>query len=168
MGEPLKYILDTSCITQAFRTYYSFDIAPSFWKFLNNQFEKGIITTNDKVFEELKRGKDELYEWAKANVKEKMLMTNNDSEILKHYAHLMQWSDNQTGYNRSARNLFAEFENADAWVISCAMKDSLIVVSQEVSASTSKTVIKIPDVCAAFSIKHIDIFKFLKEIGFQM
>jgi len=81
MGEPLKYILDTSCITQAFRTYYSFDIAPSFWKFLNNQFEKGIITTNDKVFEELKRGKDELYEWAKANVKEKMLMTNNDSEI---------------------------------------------------------------------------------------
>ncbi len=169
MANKLQYIIDTSSLTQAFRTYYSFEIAPSFWDFLETQFGNGSITTNDKVFEEIKLGKDKLFEWiARPNLKSKLINTKNETKIIRHYAHLMQWADSQTQYKSSAKERFAEFNNADAWVIACGLEYDLTIVSMEVTAPQSKREIKIPDVCEAFSINHIDTFTFLSELGFKM
>jgi hypothetical protein len=44
----------------------------------------------------------------------------------------------------------------------------LIVVSQETSSPLAMSRIFIPDVCNAFSIKHINTFEFLEEVGFKM
>lgn len=169
MPSKLKYILDTSCLTQAYRTYYSFDIAPSFWKFLEEQFSNGIITTNDKVFEEVKKGKDALYDWMRNDiVKNNIFDTKTDAGVLGHYAHLMDWSNSQSQYKQRAKDQFALYENADPWVISCALDADLKIVSQEVSAPQSKINIKVPDVCKEFSVIHIDTFAFLAELGFRM
>lgn len=163
-----KYILDTSCFTQAFRTYYSFEIAPSFWNFIDKKFGEGIIVTNEKVYKEIEKGKDELFEWMKnGNVKNRLLNTKTNNGVLTNYAYLMQWSEG-TEYKTTAKQEFAQYSNADAWVISCALEFDLQIVSQEVSAPESKRRIKIPDVCTEFSINHLDTFSFLKEIGFRM
>lgn len=56
---PLRYVLDTSLFTQAKRSYYAFDIARSFWQHLVKSANQGIITSIDKVYDEIERGKDE-------------------------------------------------------------------------------------------------------------
>lgn len=169
MPEKPLYILDTSCLTQAYRSYYSFTIAPSFWNFLEDQFKKGIIITNDKVFEEIKLGKDALHDWMRKDVvKDHIIDTKSDGDIFRHYPSLMDWGNSQTQYKQRAKDQFASYENADPWIICCAMNTPLKIVSQEVSAPLSQTSIKIPDVCKAFNIKHLDTFGFLAERGFHM
>ena len=169
MADKLKYIIDTSSLTQAYRTYYSFDIAPSFWNFLETQFQNGIITSNDKVFDEIKLGKDKLYDWMKVqNIKTMLINTKSEIGLIAHYAHLMQWAEKQSQYKPAAKERFAAFENADPWIIACGLQHELTIVSMEVAAPLSKSAIKIPDVCNAFSINHIDTFSFLNEIGFKM
>lgn len=169
MPTPIKYIIDTSSLTQAYRTYYSFDIAPSFWSFLASQFTNAGLASIDKVYEELKLGKDALYGWLAApNLKGLLIDTKSDADILAHYIHLMQWADAQSQYKQLAKERFAAFENADPWIIATAMAHQATVVSMEVSAPAAQSAIKIPDVCAAMGIRHIDSFSFLQETGFSM
>lgn len=165
----LKYIIDTSSLTQAFRTYYSFAIAPSFWNFLETQFEEGVIASNDKVYEEIKLGKDMLFDWiARPNIKSKLINTKASTGLIRHYSDLMRWAGGHTQYKSLAVERFAAFTNADAWIIACGLEYQLTIVSMEAQAPLSKSEIKIPDVCKAFSIHHIDTFSYLNEVGFKM
>jgi hypothetical protein len=54
------YIIDTSCLTQAHRVYYPYDIAPSFWDFMKQKFANGSFIYTNKVAYEIARGKDDL------------------------------------------------------------------------------------------------------------
>src|SRR5665647_817244 len=104
MVDKLKYIIDTSSLTQAYRAYYSFEIAPTFWKFLETQFQNGIITSNDKVYEEIKLGKDKLYDWIKGpNIKTTLINTKSEIALIAHYSHLMQWAEDQSQFKSAAK-----------------------------------------------------------------
>jgi hypothetical protein len=163
------YLVDTSCFTQAYRQYYSFDIAPSFWEFLRKSFENGLLLCNDKVYDEIQRGSDDLAVWLKTEVKKDAFIdTKSDIQILEHYGLLMHWANDHPNYNPIAKADFAAYENADAWVVATAIENRLIVISQEISAPDSKRIIKLPDVCKQFNIKHIDTFSFLRKAGFSM
>ena len=163
------YLVDTSCLTQAYRQYYSFDIAPSFWDFLCKSFENGLLKCNDKVYDEIQRGGDELADWLKTKVnKDAFVDTKSDAEVLENYGLLMNWANDHPNYNHIAKADFATYENADAWVAATAMENGLVVISQEISASDAKRTIKLPDVCKQFKIRHVDSFTFLREAGFRM
>ena len=54
------YIIDTSCLTQAHRVYYPYDIAPSFWDFMKQKFLDGSFIYTNKVADEIERGKLDL------------------------------------------------------------------------------------------------------------
>ncbi|KQS26657.1 DUF4411 family protein [Dyadobacter sp. Leaf189] len=165
----MKYVIDTSSFTQAHRAYYSFKIAPTFWNFLDEQFKCKTITSIDKVYDEIKRGKDKLYEWICLDgIKSNLIDTKKEPGILQHYGNLMQWANGIERLKQNARDEFATFENADPWIVCCAMHYELIVVSQETLSPFSKSRIFIPDVCEAFSIRHINTFEFLEDIGFKM
>ena len=164
-----QYIFDTSSLTQAFRMYYSFDIAPSFWEFLKQQFNGSLIASNDKVYDEIMKGNDDLAAWLKTEVgKSNFIDTKTEPGILNHYGNLMNWAATHTVYNNNATADFADFENADPWIIACAMDKELTVVSQEVSAPLSQRIIKLPDACIHFDVRHIDTFTFLRETNFKM
>lgn len=161
--------MDTSCLTQAYRQYYSFDIAPSFWDFLRKSFENGLLKCNDKVHDEIQKGGDDLADWLKTVVnKDAFVDTKSDATVLEHYGLLMNWANDHPNYNPIAKADFAAYENADAWVVATAMENGLVVISQEISAPDAKRTIKLPDVCKQFNIKHVDTFTFLREAGFRM
>lgn len=163
------YIIDTSSLTQAYRTYYSFDITPSFWDFLKQEFNSGRLISNDKVYDEIMWGNDDLTVWVRSLInKAAFVDTKNEAGVLSEYSALMNWAANHTIYNQSAKNQFANFDNADAWVVACAEDKGITVVSQEVSAPLAQRAIKIPDVCNHFNIRHLDTFSFLREVGFKM
>jgi len=169
MSASPTYLVDTSCLTQAYRQYYSFDIAPSFWDFLRKSFENGLLKCNDKVYDEIQRGGDDLADWLKTEVnKDAFVDTKSDAALLEHYGLLMNWANDHPNYNHIARADFAAYENADPWIVATAMEKGLIVISQEISAPDAKRSIKLPDICKQFNIRHIDTFSFLREAGFRM
>lgn len=74
-----KYILDSNVFIEAHRRYYSFDIAPSFWKFLMDNAKANKLISIDRVYTELTKGKDQLAEWIKREFSFAFIETNSDN-----------------------------------------------------------------------------------------
>lgn len=164
-----RYILDTSLFTQAKRSYYAFDIAQSFWTYLVRLANQGTITSIDKVYDEIERGKDDLYIWVQQNLPSQIFCdTDNSPDLLINYQQLISWSSSNTQFTSNAKAEFAQYYEADAWVVAFAISNKLTVVSQETFNANIKRKIPIPNVCHAFNVRHIDTFTFLREHGFSM
>lgn len=104
-----KYILDTSLFIQAKRSYYAFDIARSFWDYLVQLANQGIITSIDKVYDEIERGKDDLYEWAQQKLPSQFFCdTDNSPGLLINYQQLICWSSSNTQFTSNAKAEFAQ------------------------------------------------------------
>ena len=58
------YLLDANIFIQASRMNYSFDIFPGFWEWLDNEQNKGVLSSIIPIGQELKNGNDFLSEWA--------------------------------------------------------------------------------------------------------
>jgi hypothetical protein len=168
MAEPI-YIIDTSCLTQAHRVYYPFDIAPSFWDFMKQQITAGTFIMTNKVYDEIARGKDDLTNWTDTQLPPTIILDcHADANIMAHYGNIMTWGNSHSQYMPLAKTEFSDFDNADPFVVATAMEKTAIVVSQEISAPASKKNIKLPDVCNQFGISHFDTFTMLRTFGFTM
>lgn len=165
--EGTKYILDSNVFIEAHRRYYSFDIAPGFWKFLIDNAKENILLSIDRVYVELTKGKDELAKWIEKEFGFAFIKTNTDSKILTKYAELMKWANSQTQYSQNAVDEFAQVENADPWIIATAIANKYTIVTHEVLDSSIKKKIPIPNVCQDFSVNYIDTFKLLRELDFK-
>ncbi len=163
------YIIDTSCLIQAHRQYYPFDIAPSFWDFLEQEFKKGNFILINKVQEEILRGKDKVSDFVQLRLPASCLLDcHSDQQIMNNYGEIMAWGNSNPRYNPQAKRDFAEFEHADPFLVATAMTISGTVVSQEVSDPLTKRIIKLPDVCTQFNVPHCDTFTLLRRFGFRM
>lgn len=169
MPATTAYIIDTSCLTQAHRVYYPFDIAPSFWDFMKLHFTNGNFVFTNKVAFEIARGNDALTSWAKDQIPTSAeLDCHADANIMAHYGNIMSWGNAHSQYSPLAKADFADFDNADPFAVATALEKSVIVVSQEISAPLSRKNIKLPDVCSQFGIHHLDTFTLLRTFGFTM
>lgn len=163
------YIIDTSCLTQAHRIYYPYDIAPSFWDFMKQHIISGDFILINKVEDEIAKGKDALTNWMQTQIPSSLIVDcHADPNIIAHYASIMIWGNNHAQYSVLAKNEFSEFDNADPFIVATALAKSAVAVSQEASAPAAKKSIKLPDVCAQFSVPHIDTFTLLRTFGFTM
>jgi len=66
MSSNRKFVMDTNVFIEAYKRYYSFDIAPSFWNALVQHAENGHIISIDRVKQEMNsfHKEDELSKWA--------------------------------------------------------------------------------------------------------
>lgn len=163
----LVFLLDTSVFIQAARSFYSFDIVPSFWESLLRHAEKGEVVSIDRVKDEIDRGDDQLKQWFNAHFAP-FIQSTHEKDIVRHYREMIQWAEGQSQYERAAKSQFADARNADAWVVAFAKARNLIVVTQEASAPQSKTSIKIPDVCRAHQITSIDVFELMRRLNIRI
>lgn len=168
-GIATRYLIDTSCLVQAFRAYYPFDIFPGLWDFFKKKINGGNIILIEKVANEINRGNDELKDWMNDEINTSLILNvTSDVEILSNYAALMQWADKNAHYLPQAKADFAEFELADPWLVATAISKNLVLVSQEIAAPASKKIIKLPDVCQQFDIKHITTIDLLRTFKFSI
>ena len=107
MSAPV-FIIDTSCLTQAHRVYYPFDIAPSFWGFMQQHFTDGDFIITNKVVDEIKKGKDELTNWVQSYLLSKEFDCHTDANIMAHYGRIMSWGNNHRQYNSLAKQEFSD------------------------------------------------------------
>lgn len=118
----------------------------------------GSLIAPEEVLEELKRGGDDLYEWARNKngffVPHDVDIQNLVSTILAHPEH------SKLLYTQTATTLAI----ADPFVIATAKVHSCTVISNEtlmLSPSPKKT--KIPNVCADMGVEHISLKEFIQR-----
>lgn len=160
------YVLDTSVLVQAQKTYYAMDIVPAFWTALRTLHDAGTVICVDRVLDEIKGYSDPeepLTRWALDDMPAAAFPSTSTPAAVLHYSRLIAWVQSETRFGTAALDKFAR--SADGWVVAHAAANGLTVVSMEVSAPLSKTDARIPDVCAAHGVPHIDTYTMLRATG---
>jgi hypothetical protein len=156
----LKYCLDTSALTTAWRYHYPPAVFPALWRDIEHCITKGELIAPDEVLGELEEGGDELYDWAvnRPNlfVPPNALIQKEVSRILAHPEHV------KLLYSKHATSRVI----ADPFVIATAKIHDCSVVSAEVfQAGYSPNKTKIPNVCSDMGIEHLSVIEFIYERG---
>lgn len=158
------YVLDANVFIEAARRYYAFDIAPGFWHSLVEHARDGHLRSIDRVRDELERGQDELWKWAKEQFHARFFSTN-DVSVTRHYGRIIQWASGEQQFSAAAKSVFAATDNADAWLVAYAMEENAVVVTHEGAKEDVKRRIPIPNVCEAFKVHYVDTFQMLRQLG---
>lgn len=160
------YIVDTNFFIQAHRETYPLDVAYSFWNKVKDLAVEGKIISIDKVKDELFDKNDALECWCKAHLPEGFF--KDTSDILDDYQRVVGWAVSKSShYSQNALNEFLAADEADAFLVSYALKDivSRTIVTQEVSRPEQKNKIKIPEPCLFFNVRFIRAMDMFRELG---
>lgn len=160
-----KYLLDTNVFLQAKFLFYRFDFCRGFWHWLESAHSAGLIFSVKKVKKELQQGdKDDLARlWAEAMPDSFFLDDVSDADVMLKYGNVISWSTSHTQYNQAAKDEFANFDIADAFLVAAALKHGFKIVSQEKHSPDSKKKIFLPDAARAMGVDSILIFDLLSK-----
>ena len=103
-----KFLLDANIFIEAYRRYYSFDIAPAFWSALKQNAEADLLVSIDRIYDEINHydDDDELKRWANSEFRSWFISTDNE-EVFKAYREVIEWVMGQTQFTEPAK---AEFD----------------------------------------------------------
>ena len=164
MSSKSLYLLDTNILIEAYKRYYAFDIAPSFWRLIKEHAEAGQIISIDRVLNELTTfpDQDALKTWAVSEFNRWFVSTDND-EVISSYRDIINWAVSQTQYTDAAKAEFASI--ADSWLIAAAKTYNCILVTHELYDANIKRKIPIPNVCRNFNIPYMNTFEMLRSLN---
>lgn len=154
------YWLDSDSLITPKNGPYGFDIAPGFWRLLEEQALVGVVRSPMFVYHELvDESDDELANWAKQQ-RESGLFVEPDEAV---QTTMRSIADHvQRNYDQTNAQLF--LDGADPWVVAHVKTHGGKVVTFEKGASKSKKV-KIPDVCDHFGVECIDSYGMVRSLG---
>lgn len=147
-----KYCLDTSSIIVLRQSYpKDIQIFGELHKVVHQLLISGKVVIVDLVLEELKAKEPELYSFTKSSLPKERL-AKFDTYILETQRIIRSYYDGK----RKSHKL-----KADPHVISCAKKDGLIVVTEELNSDETK----IPNVCIKEGVKYMNFLDLIREQG---
>ena len=152
-----RYLLDTNVFIQARNLHHGFDFCPAFWDWLIAQSLAQVVSSIDKVADELLAGDDDLADWAKVRGADFFLPP--DSPVVPALSRVSAWAKGQT-YERAAIATF--FQVADYWLVARALAHSCTVVTHEVPSDSIRK-IKIPNACIGLTIACISPYEMLRR-----
>ena len=169
-----KYLIDSNSLRSPYRTFYQFDLVPSFWKWFKKTYDQSIYLV-DKVRDELchaKKNKDDLQIWVEENclAKGKIILPNSDSIVLNEYATVLNYVAESPFYKQKSYDEWAAFEKADPWLIALAKAYDYTIVTMEErnlnlnSKNPTSKEPRIPDVCAALGVECINLYDLMREV----
>ena len=85
------FLIDANALITPYRLYYAFDIAPSFWEKLANEFNNRRIVLLDKVRDELLKGEDDLTNWIKKNEEIISVCDYKTESVIANYQSVLQY-----------------------------------------------------------------------------
>lgn len=160
-SEKLIYCIDANILIQAWQSYYSPKVCPTYWEVLNELGKRGVIFIPEVVYEEIEKGEDDLYEWLK---KSDIPIKKIDGTVTNCLKDIYATNPNHK-YLVSSNGIHSK---ADPWVIAHAIKENAIVVTKEKKDYIKKqTKIKIPHVCENMNVKWIDDFEFIQDLNLK-
>lgn len=160
---PETYVLDANVFIQAKRRFYPFDICPGYWAALCWYGAAGRLCSVDKVRDELERGGDNLWDWARDSFGEQGFLNTN--EAAQPYAEMVAWVLAQTQFSLAAKAEYATV--ADGWLAAHAKMRGKVVVTLEEFDPNAKRKVPLVNVCRAFDVQTISPFEMLRRLGVQ-
>jgi len=159
------FVLDANVFISAYRSYYSFDIVPSFWSNLLTLADQAEICSVDKIQQEIvnprEKKPDQLHEWSSNNFGKYFNRTDAQA-VFNNYGKIQQWANDSDHFTDAAKDEFAR--NADSWLIAYAMANNCTIVTHETYRPDAKRRIFIPVVCEAFKVDYMDTFEMLRKL----
>ena len=154
----MAYLLDANSLIQAKDEYYSFDLCPGFWDWLDQQNAMGNMFSVKAVQDELVAGNDELAQWAKDRQAGFFLpVDERTSGAMTAVSGLVQAGD----YRDDAKRKF--LTGADPWLVAHALAHSHTVVTLEVHVDGQKNKVKIPTVFRALNVPCVQTLNMLRS-----
>ncbi len=163
MSSTSSYLIDSDVLITAKNQYYAFPICPVFWDSILHGHSLGCIYSIDQVKLELLRGRsdDDLVQWINRSVPAGFFLGSDNDEVVTAFIRVMHWVTRRTQYHDEAKVKFAR--GADGWLVAHGVTSGKTVVTNEQPRPESRKVIKLPDVCNAFSVN----FDMLHTLGVQ-
>lgn len=154
------YLLDSNVFIEAKNRYYSFDLCPGFWEWVDKEHGNGTVCSISHVKDELLAGGDDLSDWARSRPSSFWLEV--DSTVVPSMTTVSQMVD---GFIEFQPNAKAEFLRvADYFLVAHAHASNHTIVTHEVASNSAKR-IKIPNVCRDLSVPVMPPFQMLKTEG---
>lgn len=161
MTESPKFIVDSNILIESKRIDYGFDICPGFWELLEKGFAGGLIISHNKVYRELKEGRDDLWDWVSHLPRACFPKESNDEFVV--YRRLCDWVRGGD-FKQSAIDRFCESDYADPWICAKAKVEGLTLVTQEVSEPNSRKDVKLPDACISIGVPYCNKYEMLRAL----
>jgi len=166
------FLVDANTFISPYRLYYPFDLAPKFWRDLEDKIIDGSIVVLDKVFDELNAGGDDLSDWL-SNISPYTKLTHKSPEIIAIYSDILTHMQTSGLYTQKALMEWSDNRIADPWLVACAKANSFTVVTFEASnANLNKqspsSRPKIPDVCKEFGVAYINLFDMMRALSINV
>jgi hypothetical protein len=163
------FIIDSNILIEPYKTYYSFEFAPEFWSFIEQNILIKKIMLLDIVFDEIAAGTDELSIWIK-NMNG--LETIDHKNYIAQYADILNFIQISGFYKIEALHTWSMPTVADPFLIAAAIANQYTVITGErpnngLNKTNPSSRVKIPDICSQFNVKWKDLFYMLRQLGFR-
>ncbi|PIT50989.1 DUF4411 family protein [Snodgrassella alvi] len=158
----VKFLIDTNVFIQAKNFHYQFCFCEKFWNLILDLHERNILYSVKSVFYELTKNnnKDELVNWVTNNIPESFWL-DHDKAASK-YIEVINWAHSQK-FKEKAISDFADYDAADAWLVSYAAQFDYSIISQEKSNPYAIRKIYLADVAKEFNVPYFTIYEFLTK-----
>ena len=155
-------LLDSNVFIEAKNRYYSFDLVPAFWTWLEEQAEVGEIASTDMIYDELKDGGDDLAEWVK-DQRDLIFHVRSSSQVVAEVVgRLGTWAQAES----YKAHVLADFmDGADPFLVGAAVEMGAVLVTQETPAGASRKRVKIPDACRHVGVDYENTFEMMRALG---
>jgi hypothetical protein len=155
-------LLDANVFIEAKNRYYSFDLVPAFWTWLEEQAEAGEIASTDMIYDELKDGGDDLAEWVKDQRDLLFHVPSSSQTVANAVGRLGTWVQSED----YKPHVLADFmDGADPFLVGAALETGSILVTQETPAGASRKRVKIPDACPHLGVQYENTFEMMRALG---
>jgi hypothetical protein len=161
-----QYWLDANVFIEASNGVLSFEIAPKFWVWLEDQLKSGIVRSSERVYREVLGKDDELAKWAK-NRRGDRYWPRPDTAVQTAYSEIAAYVEQ--AYGRTSPAKVWDFLNkADCWIIAHARAKGGTVVSRELRVDQTSETPKVPNVCSQFNVGCVDTKEMLRVLRLRL
>src|SRR6266849_6415840 len=148
---------------------FAFDINTTFWKWMGEVLESGVVVAPQKVYQELVenvRITDDLARWVKTRRKNGLCIETDAKtfQALKSVTTYIFQPNGRYGYPFALDFV----RGTDPWIIAHAMADGGTVVSQETDKQPLAKRARIPDVCDQFGVPCEKVWDMLRNLGVKL
>lgn len=143
--------------------YYDFDLAPTYWQFLERKADEGVMASIRKVCDELLRRRDNLSNWVDAR-RYSSLFQDPDEQVQNEYTRVADYV--MANYRQHRAEEF--LGGADPWLIAHAIASEGEIVTYEHRGSLDSQQVRIPNVSQAFNVTSISLFEMFRELKIEI
>jgi hypothetical protein len=159
------YWLDSDVLIESKKRWYSFQIAPGFWSFLDLKVNEGHVCASTRVYHEIvDETDDELADWAKAR-RGLPFFVEPDEAVQAALTEIVDYVHASYSAVHAQRFL----SGADPWIIAHAKAHGGTIVTLEtLITDPNARRVKIPNVCAQFGVPYANLFMMLTSLGMSI